>query len=165
LVLAFDLRQLIPQPRSFGAILFSFNTGLDGNDIAHPVNHLDDGPALALAGMCKLIDEIVLVQGLGLEFVDTTVKIPDARPALSLRDDRIADRDSGILPLPSIVLQIVGENLEIVLALPISLVGCQTIPSQNRLAQVSVREPSLFSCAKLGRNFISVCAVGRSING
>jgi hypothetical protein len=70
--------------------LFSFDTELDGADAAHRIDNLDDGTTLAVASMFELFGEIVLVQGIGLDFVNTTVKILDLRPALSLRDDSIA---------------------------------------------------------------------------
>src|ERR1700686_4952914 len=65
-VFAFDSSQLITQARSFGAILFGFDTELDGADAAHRVDDLGDATALAVAGMFELVDEIVLVQGVGL---------------------------------------------------------------------------------------------------
>src|SRR4029077_1635097 len=57
LVLAFDLSQLITQARSYGAILFGFDTELDGTHAAHRVDQLGDGTALAVAGMLELVDE------------------------------------------------------------------------------------------------------------
>lgn len=121
LALAFDLSQLITQGRSFGAILFGFDTELDGADAAHRVDDLGDGAALAVAGMFELVGKIVLVQGVGLHFVNTAVKILDVRPAPSLRDDRIADRGIGRLPHPlAAVLQIVAESLEMPFAVDIS---------------------------------------------
>ena len=119
------------QARSFGAILFSFGSVLDSGNTSHRVEDFGHGSALAVADMFELVGEIGLVQGIGLGFVNSTVKILDLRPALSLRDGSIADRGGGVLPLPAVVLQIVGENLEIILALDISQVGCQTIPSQS----------------------------------
>ena len=112
-VLAFGLGQLISQALGFGAILFSFDTKLDGPHAADRIHDLGDAIALALAEMFELVGEIVLVQGISLGLVDTTVKIPNFRPTLGFRDHSIADRDGGVLPLPS-VLEIVGENLEIV---------------------------------------------------
>lgn len=131
LVLAFDLSQLITQTRRFGAVLFSFDTVLDSADTAHRIHKLDHGTALAVAGMCELFDKIVLVQGIGLDFINTAVEILDFCPALRLCDGSIADRHGGVLPLPAVVLEIVGENLQIILPLRVSLVGCQTIPSQS----------------------------------
>jgi hypothetical protein len=103
LVLRFDSSELITQAGSFGTILSGFDTVLDCANAAHRIEDLDDSAAPAVAGMRELVDEIVLVQGLGLSFVNTTVKIPDTSPALRLRDDSIADSDSGILPLSAVV--------------------------------------------------------------
>jgi hypothetical protein len=111
---------------------FGFDTELDGADSAHRVDHLDDGAALALTGRFELVGKIVLVQGIGFDFVNTTVKIMNLRPAFGFGDDGIAEGGSGILPLPSAaVLQIVGENLEIIFALDVPLFGCQAIPGQS----------------------------------
>jgi hypothetical protein len=93
--LAFDSSQLIAQARSFGAILFGFDTELDGADAAHRVDNLGDATALAVAGMFELVNEIVLVQGVGLHFVNAAVKILDVRLALSLRDGGIAGSGIG----------------------------------------------------------------------
>ena len=108
LELAFGLSQLIMQARSFGAIFCGFDTVLNSANAAHRIEDLDDGAALALAGMGELIDEIVLVKGKGLGIVDTTVKVPDPGPAFSLRDNGISDREGGVLPLAAAILQIVG---------------------------------------------------------
>src|SRR6266700_1985613 len=89
LVLAFDLSQLITWARSFGAILFSFDTELDSVDGTPRIHNLDDSTGLAVAGMFELVGEIVLVEGIGLNFVNMIVKILDFRPALRLRDDGI----------------------------------------------------------------------------
>jgi len=126
--LAFDSSQLITQARGLGAILFGFDTELDSANAAHRVDQLGDGTVLAVASMFELVDEIVLVQSVGLLFVNAAVKVLDVRPALSLRDGGIADRGIGRL---AAVLQIVGESLEIIFAVDISLVGRQTIPSQR----------------------------------
>src|SRR5262249_43486452 len=122
--------QLITEARSLGAILFSFDAELDGYDAARRVDHLDDSTALALARMFELVDEIVLVQSIGLDFVNLMVKILDLRPTLSLRDGGVADRGSCGFPLPAVALQIVGESLEIICPLHASLIGGQTIPGQ-----------------------------------
>ncbi len=62
------------QARSFGAILFTFDTELDGADASHRVDDLGDGTALAVAGMFELVlGQIVLVQGIGLNFVNAAV--------------------------------------------------------------------------------------------
>jgi hypothetical protein len=61
LVLAFNSTQLIMQARSFGAILFSFDTELDGADASHRGDDLGDDTALAVAGRFELVGEIVLV--------------------------------------------------------------------------------------------------------
>jgi hypothetical protein len=70
----FDSSQLIPQSRSFGAILFGFDTELDGADATHRVDDLGDATALSVAGRFELVDEIVLVQGVRLHFVNAAVK-------------------------------------------------------------------------------------------
>jgi len=139
LILRFDLSNLITQAGSFGAILFSFDTELDCADAAHRIHNLDNGTTLAVASMRELFGEIILVQGLGLDFVNTTVKVTDFRPTLGLRDDRIADRGSRILPLASIVLEVVGQNLEIIFALRISQVGAK--PYQVKALALSVLTP------------------------
>ena len=54
-------------------MLFCFDTELDGADAAHRIDNLDDRAALPFAGMFELVGEIVLVQGVGLNFVNTTV--------------------------------------------------------------------------------------------
>src|SRR5450631_1766642 len=80
--------------------------------------------------MFELVSVIVLIQGMGLSCVDAAAKILDFRPALSLRDGRIADTYGCVLPFPAVVLQIVGKGLEIIFALDISQIGSQTIPRQ-----------------------------------
>jgi hypothetical protein len=114
--LAFDLSQLIMQACSFGVRLFSFGSVLDSANTAHRVEDFGHGSALAAADMFELVGVIVLVEGMSLSSVNATLKIPDFRPVLSLRDGSIADRDGGVLPLSAVVLQIVGENLEIIFA-------------------------------------------------
>lgn len=119
------------QACSFGVRLFSFGSVLDSANTAHRVEDFGHGSALAAADMFELVGVIVLVEGMSLSSVNATLKIPDFRPVLSLRDGSIADRDGGVLPLSAVVLQIVGENLEIILPLHISQIGSQTIPSQS----------------------------------
>src|SRR6185437_6731933 len=131
LILAFDLGQLIMQARSFSAILCRLNTVLHSRDAAHRIHHLRECVALALAKMLKLVGVIVLALGPSLGFVNTSLKIPDLSPALSLLNHRIADRLSGVLQLSTIVLQVIGESLEIILPVRISQVGGQTVPGQS----------------------------------
>src|SRR5690348_8533490 len=81
--------------------------------------------------MFELVSGIVLVDGISLEFVNATVKVANRRPALSFGDDRIGDRESGVLVLASLVLEIVGQSLAIIVALLVPPVRGQTIPSQS----------------------------------
>src|SRR6185437_14618412 len=108
---------------SFSAIFFSFNTVLDGRDTAHGIHNFGECILLAFAKMFELVGVIVLAQGLSFGFVNASAKVTNGSPALRLRDQRIADRKSGRL-------QIVGKGLEIILALRVSQVSSQTIPSQ-----------------------------------
>src|SRR5262249_49185524 len=126
-----DLSQLIAEVGSFRAILFGFDTVLYRDDAASGVYDLDDGTTFSVAGVSELFDEIVLIEGIGFDFVDLAVKILDFRAELSLCNGGIADWRGGILPLAAVVLQIVGENLQIVLGFYVSPVGGQTVPGQS----------------------------------
>jgi hypothetical protein len=98
--LILDFSQFFTQARSIVAILCRLDTELDGTDASNRIDNLGDATALALAGMLELVGEIVLVQGVGLQFVNAAVKILDVRPALGLRDGSIGDRGVGEFQYP-----------------------------------------------------------------
>lgn len=130
LVLAFDLSQLVVQVRCFHAGVFSFGSVLDGGNASHCVEDFGHGVAFAMADVFQLVGEPVLIQGDGLGVVNATLKISDFRPALRLRNGGIADRYGRVLPFPAVILQIVGETLEVIFALDVSPVGRKTVPGQ-----------------------------------
>jgi hypothetical protein len=72
LVLRFNFSEPITQARSFGAILFSFDTVLDGRDAAHCIHNLGEGIFFALAKIFELVGVIILAQGFSLGFVNLT---------------------------------------------------------------------------------------------
>src|SRR6185437_11904400 len=129
--LAFGLSQLIAKLRSLGAIFFSFHPVLHRDSAAQCVDRFYNGPSLALARTLELIHQIALVEGIGLHMVNLSAKILDFLPALRLRNGNIADRSGGILQIPVIVLEIVGQTFEIIAPLNTSLIGGQPIPGQS----------------------------------
>jgi hypothetical protein len=89
-------RTSAPSARYFAASI----RNLTADDAARRIDHLDDRTLLALTRMFELVDEIVLVQSIGLRIVNSTVKILNLRPALSLRDGSIVGRGGRGLPSP-----------------------------------------------------------------
>ena len=71
------------QARSLGAILFCFGSVLDCGNTSHRVEDFGH--------MFELVGEIGLIQGNDLGMINSTLKISDFRPALSLRYGGIAD--------------------------------------------------------------------------
>src|SRR5258707_17706 len=72
------------------------------------------------------------MSGVGIEFVDAAVEILDALAALALGDGGIVGGSVGEIPGGvALVLQNVGEGLEIVDAIFVALVGGEAIPGKG----------------------------------
>ena len=88
LELVFGLGELVAEGGGFAAILLRLQAVLDGADGAEGVEDFAHG-VVFLAVVFELIGEVVLLRGVGIEFVDAADKILDAFLALGLDDGGI----------------------------------------------------------------------------
>jgi len=96
---------------------------LDGADGADGVEDFAEG-VVFLAGVFELVGEVVLLRGVGIKFVDAAVEILDAFAALGLGDGGVAGGSVGGVPDGvALVLQNVGDRLEVVDAVLVALIG------------------------------------------
>src|SRR5437899_5635790 len=81
--LGFALGELVAEGGGFGTILLGALAILDGADGADGFEDFAHG-IVFLAGMFKLVSEIVLLRGVGIEFVDAADELLDAFWALGV---------------------------------------------------------------------------------
>src|SRR5579859_1731910 len=95
--LVFGLGELVAESGGFGAILLGLLAVLNGANGAEGVEDFAHG-IVFLAGVFELVCEVVLLRGVGIEFVDAADKILDAFLALGLDDDGIGGGCVGGIP-------------------------------------------------------------------
>ena len=100
LALTLKLSQLVTEACCFIAVFSSLDLVLHRADAAYGAKKFADSIGFALVHVFELVDEIVLVQGVGLHSVNAMLKVLDVRPAMSLIDGRIIASRSGILNGP-----------------------------------------------------------------
>src|SRR5437899_13090233 len=101
--LGFGLGELVAEGGGLGTILLGSLAVLDGTDGADGVEDFAHG-VVFLAGMFKLVGKVVLLCGIGIEFIDAADKILDAFLTLGLDNGGIGGGCVGVVPDGVVVL-------------------------------------------------------------
>ena len=129
--MVFGLGELVAEGGGFAAILLGLLAVLNRADCADRVEDFAHG-IVFLAGVFELVGEIVLLRGVGIEFVDAADEILDALLALGLDDGGIGGGCVGGFPgVVTLELQDAGDGAEIVDAVLVALIGGETIPREG----------------------------------